>query len=206
MLNEEQKAALLAKLSEFDFIVVIDKSGSMGEEDMNGRSRWEHMQETAVAFTRDIEKIDSDGLGLVLFSGTSIVKDDGVGVAKLKDVFATNHPGGSTPLHSALTAALSLRKPAGGKKAIIVVFTDGVPDDKGAAADVIRKQANSQSTDDECTFLFVQVGRDAQATKYLHQLDDELTGAKFDIVCAKTIEEAEKFDSTAELVAFAIDN
>jgi len=193
-------------LSEYDFIVVIDKSGSMGETDMpGGRSRWEYMQETATAFCRDIEKIDSDGLGLVLFSGTSIVKEDGVNVAKIKDVFAANRPGGSTPLAEALEEALALAGKSS-KKDFIIVFTDGVPDDGVKAANVIKKQANSQETDDACTILFVQVGYDAGAAKYLASLDDDLTGAKFDIVDAKTMAEAEKFPSTAELVLAAIND
>jgi Mg-chelatase subunit ChlD len=192
-----------ATLSEYDFIVVVDKSGSMGEEDMNGRSRWEHMQETAVAFTRDICKIDSDGIGVVLFSGASIVVEDNCDVSKIKDIFAANRPGGSTPLHSALTEALKLAGKSS-KKDFVIVFTDGVPDDGAKAADVIRRQANSQETDDACTILFVQVGHDAGASKYLKSLDDDLKGAKFDIVDAKTIDEAEKFTSTAELVLAAI--
>ena len=195
----------VATLSEYDFIVVIDKSGSMGEEDMGGRSRWDYMQETALAFTRDMCKLDSDGIGIVLFSGTSIVSQDGCDVSKLKDIFSQNHPGGSTPLHLALTEALKLAGKSS-KKDFILVFTDGVPDDGAKAADVIKRQANSQDTDDACTFLFVQVGRDAGAAKYLRMLDDDLKGAKFDIVDAKTIDEAEKFASTAELVLAAIND
>jgi len=195
-----------ATLSEYDFIVVIDKSGSMGETDMaGGRSRWEYMQETATAFCRDIAKIDSDGLGLVLFSGSSIVKEDGVTVDKIKEVFAANRPSGSTPLAEALEAALGLAGKSS-KKDFIIVFTDGVPDDCAKAAEVIKKQANSQETDDSCTILFVQVGRDAGAAKYLRSLDDDLAGAKFDIVDAKTMEEAEKFASTAELIVAAIND
>lgn len=90
------------------------------------------------------------------------------------------------------------------KKDLVIVFTDGVPDDQAGAADVIRKQANSQATDDACTVLFVQVGKDAAATKYLRSLDDGLTGAKFDIVDAKTIDEVEAFPSVADLLVAAI--
>lgn len=195
-----------AKLSEYDFIVVVDKSGSMGEEDMPGnRSRWDYMQETAVAFTRDICKIDSDGIGLVLFSGSSTVAKDGCDVDAVKALFASNRPGGSTPLHTALSEALKLAGKSS-KKDFIVVFTDGVPDDGNAAAEVIKRQANSQDTDDACTILFVQVGRDAGAARYLRSLDDDLKGAKFDIVDAKTMEEAEKFPSTAELIVAAIND
>jgi Mg-chelatase subunit ChlD len=195
-----------AVLSEYDFIVVVDKSGSMGEDDMpGGRSRWDYMQETAVAFTRDICKIDSDGIGLVLFSGTSVIAQDGCDVSKVKDIFGNNRPGGSTPLHLALTEALKLAGKSD-KKDFIIVFTDGVPDDQAAAASVIRAASNKQETDDALTILFVQVGRDAGAAKYLSSLDDGLKGAKFDIVDAKTMDEAEKYGSTAELVLAAIND
>jgi Mg-chelatase subunit ChlD len=203
---EDNMSDLNATLSEYDFVVVVDKSGSMGEEDMpGGRSRWDYMQETATAFTRDICKLDSDGIGLVLFSGSSVVAKDGCGVDDVKRVFAENRPSGSTPLHSALSEAFKLAGKSS-KKDFIIVFTDGVPDDGAAAAEVIKRQANSQETDDACTVLFVQVGRDAAATRYLRSLDDDLKGAKFDIVDAKTMDEAEKFASTAELIVAAIND
>jgi Mg-chelatase subunit ChlD len=196
-------AGALAKLSEYDFILVIDKSGSMGEDDMGGRSRWDYMQETAVAFARDICKIDSDGIGLVVFGGKTVVAEDGCDVSKVKDVLGTLRPGGGTPLHLALAEALKLAGKSA-KKDFIIVFTDGVQDDPAQAAEVIRSASNAQETDDALTILFVQVGYDAGATRYLKSLDDDLKGAKFDIVDAKTIDEAEKFPSTAELVLHAI--
>lgn len=199
------QAELAVALSELDFKIVIDKSGSMGEEDMGGRSRWDYMQETAVAFARDLAKIDSDGLGVVLFSGTGLVTKDGCTAEDIKELFANNRPAGSTPLHLALEAALKLNKTSG-KRQFIVVFTDGTPDNGNSVAELIKRQANSQTADNECTFLFIQVGYDKAASKYLKMLDDDLKGAKFDIVDAKTIDEAEKFTSTLELIAHAIDD
>lgn len=199
-------AALLAKLTEFDFIVVGDASGSMGEKDMpGGRSRWEYMQETMTSFARDLSAIDSDGIDVVLFGGSNISISEGVTADKVKDIFAARSPRGGTPLAEALTAAFKLAGKSD-KKDFIIVFTDGVPDDKAAAAKVIIDQANSQETDDACTVLFVQVGNDAAATAYLRSLDDDLTGAKFDIVDAKTMAEAEAFATTVELIAAAIDD
>lgn len=198
--------AVLSVLSEYDFIAVIDASGSMGENDApGGKSRWEYMQETATAFVRDLEKFDSDGVGIVLFSGTNIQTFDGVTSDKVKEVFATRSPRGGTPLAEALTAALGLAGKSD-KKDFIIVFTDGVPDDKAAAANVIREAANASETDDALTILFVQVGRDGPAGAYLKSLDDDLKGAKFDIVDAKTIEEAEQFATTADLVVAAIND
>jgi Mg-chelatase subunit ChlD len=163
------------------------------------------VQESAMTLVRDVEKFDSDGLGLVLFSGSGIVSLDGVTSATIRDAFASNSPRGSTPLAEALTAALKLAGKSD-KKDFIVVFTDGVPDDKDAAAKVIINQANSQETDDACTILFIQVGDDAGAGAYLKKLDDDLSGAKFDIVDAKTMAEADQFATTAELIVHAIND
>lgn len=197
--------AIANQLSEYDFIVVVDASGSMSTEDVRGRSRWQAMQETAEQFTRDIQKLDSDGLGLVVFSGAGIDSYDGVTVDKVSEVFKNRSPRSSTPLHEALQAALKLAGKSD-KKDFIIVFTDGVPDDKEAAARVIREASNRQETDDALTILFVQVGHDADASRYLKALDDDLKGCKFDIVDAKTIDEAEKFSSTADLILAAIND
>lgn len=194
-----------AKLTEYDFVVVIDKSGSMGEPVKAGSSvtRWEAVQESAMTLVRDVEKLDSDGLGLVLFSGTNIVTKDGVTSQTIREAFASTRPSGTTPLAEALTEAFKLAGKSD-KKDFVIVFTDGVPDDKDAAAKVIIDQSNKQDTDDALTVLFVQVGDDAAASAYLRKLDDDLKGAKFDIVDAKTQAEADAFPTTADLILAAI--
>lgn len=202
MSNQE---ATTAKLSEYDFVVVIDASGSMADPVKAGssRTRWEAVQESAVGFARDLANLDSDGIDVVLFSGAGIQSFPGVAADKVKEVFSTRNPRSSTPLAEALTAALALAGKSD-KKDFILVFTDGVPDDQAAAAKVIIEAANRQETDDALTILFVQVGDDASATKYLRSLDDDLSGAKFDIVDARTIAEADQYASTADLVMAAI--
>lgn len=205
MQNQNPKLeALAATLSEYDFYVLADKSGSMTTPDMpGGRTRWAAMQETALQFARDIQQLDSDGIGLVAFSGTSIERHENVTAEKLAEVFQNCSPRGSTPLAEALTAALSMAGKSA-KKDFIIVFTDGEPDDQAAAAKVIKDAANRQTADDDLTILFVQVGYDGSATRYLQSLDDQLTGCKFDIVDVKTMAEAEKYATTIELVAAAI--
>lgn len=194
-----------AKFSEYDFIVAIDTSGSMGEPVKAGSSitRWEAVQESALTIIRDVEKIDQDGIGLVLFGGPTIKSYDGVTSEKAREVFASTSPRGSTPLTDALIAALALAGKSD-KKDFIVVFTDGVPDDRASAARVITQAANIQETDDALTILFVQVGDDRGATAYLKSLDENLRGAKFDIVDARTVPEVDAFASTVELIATAI--
>lgn len=196
----------LEKLQEYDFVVVLDASGSMAETDMpGGKSRWNYMQESLLAFAADIGQIDQDGFDLVVFGGNNISSFTGVNTDKVKEAFATRRPMGSTPLTEALNEAFKLAGKSD-KKDFIVVFTDGVPDDKAGAARAIIEAANKQETDDALTVLFVQVGKDAQAAAYLKSLDDDLKGAKFDIVDAKTLGEAEAFSSTAELITAAIND
>lgn len=194
-----------SKLSEYDFIVCIDTSGSMGEPVKAGSSitRWEAVQESALTIIRDVEKIDEDGIGLVLFGGPNVKSFDGVTSSKVREVFAGTGPRGSTPLAEALSAALALAGKSD-KKDFIVVFTDGVPDDRHAAAHVITQAANAQETDDSLTILFVQVGDDLGATGYLKSLDNDLKDCKFDIVDARTVPEVDAFASTVDLILAAI--
>jgi Mg-chelatase subunit ChlD len=204
--NLEETQMSKATLSEYDFIIAIDASGSMGETDTkNGRSRWDYAQETITAFARDLSALDSDGIDVITFGGTSVTAHTGVNADTVKDVFASRSPRGSTPLAEALTAALEMAGKSD-KKDFILVLTDGVPDDKAAAAKVIVDAANLQETDDALTILFIQVGNDRDATNYLRNLDDNLTGAKFDIVDVKTVEEAEAFSTTTDLVLAAIND
>ena len=196
---------ITARLSEFDFVVAIDTSGSMGEPVKAGSptTRWEAVQESAMTFIRDMQAIDQDGLGLVLF-GRNVESFDGVTADKAREVFANHGPRGTTPLAEALDACFALAGKSD-KKDFIVVFTDGVPDDRAAAAKRISAQSNSQEADDDCTVLFIQIGDDNGATAYLQSLDDDLTGAKFDIVDVKTVKEADQFNSTAEMIVAAIE-
>ncbi len=195
---------MTASLTEYDFIAVVDSSGSMGEPVKKGSTttRWEAMQESVMTFVRDVEKLDTDGIDVVQLGG-ACQSWQGVTSDKVRDMFGTMSPRGGTPLAEALEVALQLAGKSS-KKDFIVVFTDGVPNDQSAAAKVIINAANRQETDDALTILFIQVGDDAAATKYLRDLDDNLKGAKFDIVDAKTVEEADKFTTTADLILAAI--
>jgi Mg-chelatase subunit ChlD len=198
-------ADIQAKLSEYDFVVVVDTSGSMSSPvKAGGRSRWEAMQESVSVFVRDIGQIDGDGIDVVQLGG-EIKTWTGVTSDTVTQMFASVRPMGTTPLAEALQAAFKLAGKSD-KKDFIIVFTDGVPDDKAAAAKAIVAQSQKQANDDDLTILFVQVGDDSAAAAYLKSLDDDLKGAKFDIVDAKTLTEAEQFASTAELIMAAIND
>jgi Mg-chelatase subunit ChlD len=185
---EAQRAAL----TEYDFYVLIDKSGSMGSPIKAGssRSRWEAVRETAEQVAREIGTIDTDGITVVMFGGSDVKAYEGTTADKVAEIFAQHRPSGSTPLAEALAKTFELSE-ASNKKDFIIVFTDGIPDDPTGAALAIKGKTQKMNADDECTILFVQVGDDQSAEKYLRGLDDNLKGAKFDIVDVKTQAEAE---------------
>lgn len=196
------------KIQEFDFHFVFDRSGSTSEDDCpGGMTRAEYMDETALAFAREVGKIDQDGMSVVLGKGSNVVAKDGVTAKDLKELLAAHRPGGTTPMHTWLEASFALAGKSD-KKDFITVFFDGVPDDKAAVERVLIEQANRQETDDACTVLFVQIGYEKSASAWLKELDDNLQsrGAKFDIVDFKTMEDVVTAGSAVDLIFQAIND
>ncbi len=182
-----------------DYTLIIDKSGSMSTKDKpGGASRWQIMQESALALANKCEELDPDGITVYLFSG-KFKRYDNVTAAKVGTIFQENDPSGRTDLAGVLTDALGnyfQRKgkgqtPANGE--LILVVTDGEPDDRKAVMQVILDASQKLDRDEELAISFIQVGTDAAATQFLKILDDDLgrAGAKFDIVDTMTMNDME---------------
>jgi vWA found in TerF C terminus len=182
-----------------DYTLIIDKSGSMSTKDKpGGLSRWQIMQESALALASKCEELDPDGITVYLFSG-KFKRYDNVTAAKVGTIFQENDPSGRTDLAAVLADAVNSyfqRKAAGHIPAngeIILVVTDGEPDDRKAVMDVILAATQKLDRDEELAISFIQVGTDETATKFLKILDDDLgrAGAKFDIVDTITMNDME---------------
>jgi uncharacterized protein with von Willebrand factor type A (vWA) domain len=187
-------------MSDRDYTLIIDKSGSMSTPDqVGGRSRWEIAQESTLALARKAEQFDPDGITVYVFSGRFKRYDD-VTSAKVAQIFLENDPAGTTNLASVLQDALNnyfQRKAAGKTKPngeTILVITDGEPDDRKAVFEVIIHATRQMERDEELAISIIQVGSDAQATKFLKALDDQLqsVGAKFDICDTVTLDDLEE--------------
>jgi len=202
----ELQQRLRTKLTEYDMYVLVDKTGSMDEPVKAGssKSRWTYMQETLRDFTKFACEIDDDGIVIGFFSGNQFPLHKNVTADQVDTILNQYKPGGGTVLAPALNQMF--REAQGSKKDLIIVFLDGeVNDPRETEAELIA-QANRQNSDNDCTVLFVQVGDDTDAKRWLQTLDDNLTskGAKFDIVDVKTVDEVSKFSSFEELLATAI--
>ncbi|NJO40460.1 MAG: hypothetical protein HC769_14260 [Cyanobacteria bacterium CRU_2_1] len=175
-----------------------------------GKTRWDEAQESTIALARKCEQLDPDGITVYVFSGR-FKRYDEVTSAKVSQIFLENDPMGTTNLAAVLKDALDnyfQRKSAGQTKPggeTILVITDGEPDDRRAVMEVIVSATRKMDRDEELAISFVQVGSDAQATKFLKALDDQLqtVGAKFDICDAITMDEMEDM-SVAEILIKAI--
>ncbi|MEH2054088.1 vWA domain-containing protein [Nostoc sp.] len=187
-------------MSDRDYTLIIDKSGSMSTPDqVGGRSRWEIAQESTLALARKAEQFDPDGITVYVFSGRFKRYDD-VTSAKVAQIFLENDPAGTTNLAGVLQDALNnyfQRKTAGKSKPngeTILVITDGEPDDRKAVFEVIIHATRQMERDEELGISIIQVGSDAQATKFLKALDDQLlsVGAKFDICDTVTLDDLEE--------------
>ncbi|HEY9780456.1 MAG TPA: VWA domain-containing protein [Leptolyngbyaceae cyanobacterium] len=194
-----------------DYTLILDKSGSMSTPDQQGgKSRWEIAQESTLALARKCEQFAPDGITVYLFSGKFKRYDD-VTSAKVAQIFQENDPAGTTNLAAVLQDAVNnyfQRKAAGQTKAngeTILVITDGEPDDRRAVFEVIITATRQMERDEELAISVIQVGTDAQATKFLKALDDQLqgVGAKFDICDTVTLDDLEDM-SLADVLMNAI--
>ena len=200
-------------LEQRDYTLIIDKSGSMSVRDQpSSKSRWEVMQETTLALASKCEELDPDGITIYLFSGR-FKRYDNVTSGKVPQIFRENEPSGRTDLASVLLDATNSyfqRKASGQTKTngeTILIVTDGEPDDRKAVMKVIIEASRRMDRDEELALSFIQVGTDAQATKFLKILDDELqgAGAKFDIVDTVTMDDMEDMTLSEVLLNAIVD-
>lgn len=200
----------MSKLENRDYVLVLDKSGSMGATDCaGGQSRWKAAEESTVALSRKISSLDPDGITVITFAGSHKTYEN-VTPDTVERIFKENEPGGGTtlgPVLAAVFADYKKRKAAGQTKAngeMLLVVTDGAPTDESAVAKEIIAFGNSlENADEEYGIQFLQIGRDVEAARFLKKLDDDLTaqGAKHDIVDTKTMDELENMTMTEVLMA-----
>ncbi len=194
-------------LSDRDYTLIIDRSGSMSQKDqVGGRSRWAAARESTYALAAKCDALDADGLTLYVF-GSRFRRYDGVGAERVAQVFEENEPCGGTDLAGVLQHAFEsyfARKAKGqARPETILVVTDGEPDDRRAVIRTIVDASRRIDRDEELALSIVQVGKDPEARRFLKLLDDELVsaGAPFDICDTVTLEEAETIGLTEVLLA-----
>jgi len=181
-----------------NFIFGFDVSGSMQTNDCpNGLSRIEFLKEKTIQFANEASKYDEDGIDVLAF-GHQITFYRGITAEKASEVigsFKANEM--STNTAELIKQAYLLHKTSGkdgGRKEQTVLFvaTDGEPSDQEAVKKAIIDITHDVVDEREFNISFLTVGNISPALKaFLTSLDDDLKGAKYDIVDVKTLEEVD---------------
>jgi len=182
----------MSVLSDRNYTIIIDKSGSMATRDQaGGKSRWQAVQESTTSLAAKCEELDPDGITVYTFANR-FKRYDNVTAAKVSQIFQENEPLGGTNLTAVLQDAINHHFQSG-KPETILVITDGDPDDRKSVFQVIIQATQKLKSDDELGISFIQIGDDPQATQFLKALDDQLqgVGAKYDIVDTVTFQDME---------------
>jgi len=176
-----------------NFIFAIDVSGSMSHNDTpNNTSRIEFSKEKAKLFATEASKWDEDGIDVLTF-GHQVKVFPGVTAEKASEIIdRLNASEMSTDTAGAIRKAYEIHKSGNYQQTVLFVVTDGEPADKRAVKNVITHITNDVKDEREFNISFLTVGNiDANLRQFLTELDDDLKGAKYDIVDVKTLEEVD---------------
>lgn len=201
--------ANMEKLKNRDYVLLIDKSGSMISDDTpNGQTRWKAVQELTQAIAAKIQELDPDGITVYTFDD-SFTKYENVTAEKVNEIFLKQKPCNGTSFVPVLTDVFNSynkRKKADQTKPngeMLLVVTDGAPSDQEPTMKKIVEFGNAlASADDEYGISFFQIGKDQSASAFLKKMDDDLVGsygAKHDIVDTKTFEQIGEIGLTEAL-------
>lgn len=174
-----------------DFIFLLDVSGSMSSTDTpTGQTRYEFAKEKALAFCREAAKIDTDGISIFRF-GHQITKFSDITPDKIESAFVGGPNEMSTDTAGAIKAAYAEHVERKNEQTFCLIVTDGAPNDKEAVKKVIIDITHAVKDEREFNIAFLQVGNDQSVAAFLSALDDDLKGAKYDIVDVKRLEDVD---------------
>ena len=194
---------------DFDRLAVYllaDLSGSMKSE-----KRLQNAQEIGMMLATEMAEIDDDGkIHFVTFGGR--VKEIGPSTPdEIQKYFDTAKPLGSTPMGEAINVIQDdiIQRLTGLEAAhqLVVIITDGEPDKQSEVVNSIIEISKHITHDSQIAILFIQVGSDETARKYLETLDDGIAKYTngFDIVDTMHFTDAAKL-TARELILHAFND
>jgi len=176
-----------------DFVVMIDKSGSMST-----RGRWQEAQRAVALVTTACCRASPEGITVFFFgSPGSLQKFTNVKSGEqVISLFQKCRPAGTTCLDGALANAFEshFQKPKKLPTSILVI-TDGEPNSKQAVVKEIMNAANRCQTPHELAVSFLQVGNDAACTRFLRKIDKCRMKARYPIVDTLSHDQVANFEA-----------
>lgn len=193
-------------LSKFDYYLLIDRSGSMGEPmPKKAVTKWDFAREFVTSIAREAGQYDDDGITVIFFNDGHKVfdnigggSDNEAALKTINDMYDHVGPMGGTDTGAAMQVVFDgylqrkHKSPAEAKPIILVIVTDGSPSDPVSAARTIVNFTQKLDNEDEAGISFLQIGDDGGARAFLKMLDEDLEKkyrAKYDIVNTKNVDE-----------------
>lgn len=176
-----------------NFIFGIDVSGSMTATDCpGGMARIEFLKEKVISFTKEASKYDEDGIDVITF-GHQITAHKGVTAEKAADVIGPlKATEAATATDKLIREAWTMHRAGKYEQSVLFIATDGDPSDKEAVKKAIVDITQQVGDEREFNISFLTVGqRTPSLEQFLVGLDDDLKGAKFDIVDVKRLEDVD---------------
>lgn len=181
--NSQEKDVLIKEALTRQYVVCVDRSGSMSFPDKNGRTRWMSAKMAVEALIPVIFKHDADGsVPLYLFGSFTEFVGECTNPQQIAEVFDNYQPGGTTNLSECLEKAMGTY--LGSKRAnyevvpgtTFIVLLDGGADDPERVKGIVKKYADPANgyiaNHTQAAISFVQIADDPGATKFLQSLDD----------------------------------
>ena len=178
------------------FIIGIDVSASMNTRDCpGGMSRLEYAKEQLKVFAAEADKYDPDGADYLTFGQkvTPYLSQNLDSAKKLIDEVKANEGSTDTAglVREAWKRAQALRAQGANDNIVLMIITDGEPNDREAVKKEIRDIAATLTNGEEFGIIFLTVGIiDTGLRSFLTELDDTLN-AKHDIVDVKDFMEVD---------------
>ena len=169
-----------------DYVIAVDRSGSMSEADCDGTSRWGTCKESVKAACNHLQQYDPDGVDLYFYNA-SFKKIENVTSDKIDQEWNCVSPMGGTKFAPVLKDAFDNHFKKQERPTTILFITDGEAHDRAETEKVIKEAANKLEHNDELCVSFLQIGKDRSAGAFLKSLDDDLqsSGAKLILLIQK---------------------
>jgi len=182
------------------YLLAGDISASMDFKDpkCSGLTRYEYMLEKFKAFIKISEDYDPDGPTIILF-GEHVKVFRNTNLAAVESKLSKVEFEGFTNTDKVIDEAFKLHKEEKTELAkqgkshpgsVLMLFTDGAPTNRAAVGRSIIEIANAIDNREEFSIIFLTVGTIVSDLQdWLTMIDDNLKGAKFDIVDVKALED-----------------
>jgi hypothetical protein len=132
-------------------------------------TRWEQARSALEALVPQVVGKDEDGISLYFFSSGFVRFDHVRSAADVTAKFLSSRPKGGTQLTEALVDKF-VRPDNEGVPETVLVITDGAPEDRKSVEELLDQRARGLKYAGDLKVVFVQVGTDAAATRWLATL------------------------------------